>query len=155
VFRGQYAAAWGFEKFEGAHVVQAVGEFDQDDADVVDHGEKHLADVLGLAGFGGSHVQASDLGDAFDEMRDFRAEALFDPGDRILGVFDGVVEESGGERGGVQANIRENVRDFEQMNQVRVTGAAELAAVALGGDFISASNHPGIFGGAILAKFLE
>ena len=39
-----------------AHVVQAVGELDQDDADVVDHGQEHLAEVLGLALLGGGEA---------------------------------------------------------------------------------------------------
>ena len=33
---------------EGAHVVQAVGELDEDDADVLGHRQEHLPDVLGL-----------------------------------------------------------------------------------------------------------
>ena len=33
---------------ERPHVVRAVGELDQDDADVARHREDHLAEVLGL-----------------------------------------------------------------------------------------------------------
>src|SRR3712207_7181283 len=36
------------EVLERAHVVEPVGELDEDDAHVVDHRQKHLADVLGL-----------------------------------------------------------------------------------------------------------
>ena len=41
------------EELEGAHVVEAVGELHQDDADVVHHGQEHLAVVLGLPLLGG------------------------------------------------------------------------------------------------------
>jgi len=50
-FAGDGALALGREVLEGAHVVQAVGELDEDDADIADHSEEHLADVLGLASF--------------------------------------------------------------------------------------------------------
>ena len=42
---------FGAQKFERAHVVQAIGELDHDDAYVVHHGQQHLAHVLGLAVF--------------------------------------------------------------------------------------------------------
>ena len=46
-------------------------------------------------------------------MGDLRPEALFDAGDGIFGVFDGIVENRGGERGGIEAHVREDVGDFE------------------------------------------
>ena len=39
----------GRERLERAHVMQPVGEFDQDDPDVLCHGDDHLAEVVGLA----------------------------------------------------------------------------------------------------------
>ena len=50
-FAGDLLLALGIEMLERAHVVQAVGELDEDDADVVDHGEHHLAQVFGLGFF--------------------------------------------------------------------------------------------------------
>ena len=88
-------------------------------------------------------------------MRDFCAEALFDAREREFGVFDDVMEQRGSQRGGIEAQVREDVRDFEQMRQVRLTGAAYLVAMALGGNLVGAANHPGIFGGTILAEFFE
>jgi hypothetical protein len=70
----------GRKEFQGAHVVEAVCELDQDDANVVDHGEKHFADVFGLARFRSHHVQAADLGDTFNEVSNFRAETFFQAG---------------------------------------------------------------------------
>ena len=102
----------GLEIFERAHVVQAVGELHQHDADVVHHGQNHLANVLGLAGFRRHHVQTADLGDAFDQVRDLRAEAFFDARDGKLGVLNDVVEQRCGQRSGVQAQVREDMRDL-------------------------------------------
>ena len=100
--------------FEGAHVVQAVGELDEDHADVVDHGQHHLADVLGLRFFAGGEIDSADLGDAFDDVRDLFAEFLgdFNGGDR--GVFDGIVQQAGGDGNGVHLHVGENVGDFEE-----------------------------------------
>ena len=88
-------------------------------------------------------------------MGDIGAEALFDAGNGILGVLNGVVENGGGQRSGIQAHVRENVGDFEQVGQVRLAGAAKLVVVALGGNLVGAPDHPGIFGGAVLSKFFE
>ena len=38
----------GRQPVQRAHVVQAIGELDEDDPDVLRHREQHLADVLGL-----------------------------------------------------------------------------------------------------------
>src|SRR5260370_40275970 len=65
------------------------------------------------------------------------------------------MKNRGGKCGGVEAHVREDVRDFEEVGQVRVAGAAELVVMALGGNFVSASEHPGVFGGAVLAELLE
>ena len=67
--------------FQGAHIVQAIGQFDQDDADVVDHGEHHLAQVFCLLLFAGGEVDLADLGDAFYDVRDLLAEFFADVDD--------------------------------------------------------------------------
>ncbi len=64
------------EVLERAHVVQAIGELDQDDPDVVDHGQDHLAEVLGLGLLLARELELRDLGHALDDVRDVRAEVL-------------------------------------------------------------------------------
>src|SRR5712691_6400669 len=108
-----------------------------------------------LTRFGSHHLEAADFCYAFDEMGDIGAKALLDAGDGILGVFDGVMENRGGERGGIEAHVREDVGDFEEVGQVRIAGAAELVVMALRGDFVGAADHPGIFGRAVLAELFE
>jgi hypothetical protein len=69
------------------------------------------------------------------------------------------VEERGGQRSGIEAHVGEDVGDLEEMHEVGLAGFAKLGAMALGSDFVGAANHPGVFGGAMLAqlgeKFLE
>src|SRR5260370_28470003 len=88
-------------------------------------------------------------------MGEVGAEALCDGGEGIFRVFDGVVKESSGQRGGIEAHVGEDVRDFEKMGKIGLAGAAELVVVTFGGNFVGAADHPGIFGGAVLAEFLE
>ena len=154
-FAGDALLLRGLEIFERAHVVEAVGELDQHDANVVDHCQHHLADGFGLARFGRHHFEAADFCDAFDEMSDFVAEAFGDARDGKLGVFDDVVEEGGGQRRGVEAEVGEDMGDLEQVHEVRLAGFTELFTVALGGNVVGTADHPGVFGGSILAKLGE
>ncbi len=54
---GDAAARLRRHEVERAHVVQAVGELDQQHADVVGDGEQQLAQVLGLLGFARHEVE--------------------------------------------------------------------------------------------------
>ena len=130
---GDLMLAVGLQMLEGAHVVQAVGELDEDDADVVDHGEHHLAQVLGLLLLAGGEVDLADLGDAFDDMSDLLAEFLANVDDGDGGVLDRIVEKSGGDGDRVHFHFGENQSNFERMNQVRLAGGAGLAFVMLQG----------------------
>ena len=137
---------------ERAHVVQAVGEFDEHDADVVDHGEHHLAQILGLRFFPRREIDLADLGDAFDDVRDLLAKFLadFDAGDGR--VFDRVVQQAGGDGDRVHAHIRENVGDFEGMDQIGLAGRAMLAGVVLLRKLIGALDEIEIVVGTVLAQ---
>src|SRR6267143_2732834 len=111
--------------------------------------------TFSLARLRGQHVEAADFCDAFDEVGHVRAKALFDASDRIFRVFDGIVEQCGGQRRSVKAHVREDVRHFQQMREVGISGAAELVMMALGGNFVGAPHHPGIFRGPVDAELLE
>src|SRR5580692_1071116 len=143
------------QKFERAHVVEAVSELDHHDANVIDHGQEHFADVLGLPGFRGGHVKAADLRDAFDQASHVRPKPLFNASDRIFGIFDGIVKKGGGERGGIHAHVGENVGHFKKVRDIGIAGAAELVAVTLGSNFVGAANHPGVFRRPVFSKFFE
>ena len=93
-----------------AHVVQAVGELDDDDADVLGHRHEHLAQVLDLRVFLRLVGDARQLGDAVDELRDLGAEFLGDLFARDDRVLDHVVEEGGGDRRAVHLHDRPGSR---------------------------------------------
>ena len=88
----------GRQRPERAHVVEPVGQLDEDDADVLGHGQEHLADVLGLLLLVAQGAELTQLGDAAHEPADIRPEACLDVGERVLGVLGDVVQERGGDR---------------------------------------------------------
>jgi len=135
--------------------VDTVGKLDEDNADVVDHGEKHLADVFRLARLGSHDVETTDFGDTLDEPGDFVAKAFLEAGERELGVFNDVVEERGGERGGVEAHVREDVGDFKKMGDIGIARTTKLVAVAFGCDVEGPSDEPRIIRGTVGAELGE
>jgi hypothetical protein len=81
-----------------AHVVEPVGQLDQQDADVLGHGHQHLAQGGGLLRFLGVELEPVELGDPVDDGGDVGPELLADVGQGDVGVLHGVVEEGGGDR---------------------------------------------------------
>ena len=81
------------QRAQRAHVVQPVGELDEDDADVLRHRQEHLPDVLGLLLLVAVGAELRQLGDAVDEVGDLGPEALLDVGEAVLGVLGDVVEQ--------------------------------------------------------------
>ncbi|KAG0927116.1 hypothetical protein G6F32_012980 [Rhizopus arrhizus] len=79
---GDAAACLAALRTQRAHVVQAVGQLDEDDAHVARPRQQHLAEALGLLFSLGGEVQAVQLGQAIDQFSDFRAEFL---GQFVLG----------------------------------------------------------------------
>src|SRR5579862_3832102 len=83
---GDFVLAVRLQMLERAHVVQAVGQFDKDDANVIDHRQHHLAQVFGLLLFAGGEVDLADFGDALDDVRDLFAKFLANVDDRYRGI---------------------------------------------------------------------
>ena len=110
------------------HVVQAVGQLDQHDADVVHHGQHHLAQVFRLLLFAGGKINLADLGDAFDNVRDLLAELLANIDNRDRRVFHRVVQQPGGDRHRIHLHFRQHQRHFQRMHQIRLAGGARLPA---------------------------
>ena len=138
-----------------AHVVQAVGQLDQHDAHVCHHRQKHLAHVFGLARFRRLDVQTADFRNALDQMRYFRTKTFFNARNWILRVFYGVVENRRGQRDGIQSHIGQDVRNFQQMREIRLTGTAELVVMPLRSNLIRAADDPRVLGGTVLFELFE
>ena len=113
-------------RIERAHIVQPVGELDQDDAHVLRHCQKHLAEVFRLRVFARLELDLIELGDAVDHVGDRLAERGLDLVFRDAGVLHHVVEERGGEPLRVEPPLRKNAGYRQRMGDVRLARLAKL-----------------------------
>ena len=129
------------QMLESAHVVQAVGQLDEHHADVIHHGQHHLAQVFGLLFFAGGEIDGADFGDAFDDVRDLLAEFLADIDDSHRGVFHGVMQQPGGDGDGVHFHLGQNQRDFQGMDQVGLAGGPALSGMVFLGKLVGLADE--------------
>ena len=135
---GDAAARRRRHELQRAHVVQAVGELDQEHADVVGDRQQQLAQVFGLLGLARHQFQPLQLGEALDQRADLVAEHLVDFGAGGLGILDGVVQQRRDDGGVVELEVGEDRRDFERMREIGIAGGAGLRAMRLHGVDIGA-----------------
>ena len=114
---------------ERAHIVEPIGQFDQQHTDVAGDGDQQLAEVLGLLGLLGDEVEFLDFGETVDQRPDLLAELLVDLGPRNVGVLDHVVQQGRRNGGIVEPELGQDGGDFEGMGEVRITGQALLVPV--------------------------
>ena len=119
---------------ERAHVVEAVGELDQDDPDVRGHRDHHLAVVLGLVLVAALEGDPGELRDAVDESGDRVAEELAHLVEARRRVLDRVMKERRAERLRVQAKAGADLCDLDRVRDEVLARAAALIDVALTGE---------------------
>ena len=74
-------------------------------------------------------IEFGYLGETVDQVRDLRSKVLFDLFGRGVGIFDDVVKETGGDADWIQVELGQDVRNFERMNEIRLSGLSGLAAM--------------------------
>ena len=119
---------------QGPHVVQPVGQLDQQDPPVLRHGDEHLADRRRLLRFLRVELQAVELGHPVDHLGHAVAEGRADGVEGQARVLHGVVEELG--RHGLLVRVRARPRSWPPpsgVGDVRLPRTPELALVGPGG----------------------
>ena len=132
---------------ERSHVVQAVGQLDDNDPHVFGHRHQHLADACGPRGvvrvlYRARLVLAPDvhqlglreLRHAVDELGDFFPEALRDLPLRNGSVLDHVVQQRGGQAGVVETQVGQVESGVERVLDEWLAGLAELPGVGFRGE---------------------
>ena len=109
--------------------MKPIGELHEDDADIVNHREQHLAEILRLPLLARRERDGADLGHAFDDVRHFGAEVLLDLLDGRQRVFDDVVQQSGGDGHGIEPHVGQNARHLERVDQVGLPRMPDLPLV--------------------------
>jgi len=89
-------ALFGFRLvLQRPHVVQAVSQLDQDDPDIIGHGQEHLAKILRLTLLLGLEIYFAYLGDTIDQIGYFGAEDVLQ---LLVGgecVFQCIMQQTG------------------------------------------------------------
>src|SRR5436853_7756601 len=92
------------------HVVEAIAELDEDDADVARHREQHLAEVLRLLLLSRRVRELAELRHAIDEERDLLAENLAELIDSCARVLDAVMQQPRTYRSYIQLELGADLR---------------------------------------------
>ena len=122
------------QRVDRAHVVQPIGQLDQDDPDVRGHRDHHLAVVLGLRLVARLEGDPGQLRDAVDEAGDLLAEVVLHLLQRGRRVLDGVVQQRGAQRLGVEPQARAHLGHAHGMVDEVLAGLAPLVRVVLAGE---------------------
>ena len=125
---------------KGAHVVQTIGKLNDNDADVLGHGEEHLAQREGLLLVHAVDFDVGELGHAIDELGHRIAKQAGNIGKRGLGILDGIVQQRGAHHVTVHLEVGQNDGHLDGMVNVHLARAALLVAVLLGGKAVGLFN---------------
>ncbi|RMT54308.1 hypothetical protein ALP46_05441 [Pseudomonas amygdali pv. myricae] len=140
-FLGDAPTLFARQDFQRAHVVQAVGELDQNDANVARHGHRHFLEVFRLCFGLGLEVHLGQFADPVDQFRDSLAKLR---AERFLGnpgVFDDVMQHRSHQALMVHVHVGKNVRHRKRMRDVGFTTATALAIVGLFGIEIRSAHQ--------------
>ena len=130
----------GFHRVERAHVVQPVGELDEDDAHVARHRQQHLAKRLGLRLFLGRKLQLVELGQSIDQLCGGRAELLDQSRLGDAAVLDRVVHQRGHHCLRVELPLGTQSSDRDRVSDVGLAAGAELAEMRFVGEPVGVAD---------------
>ena len=134
----------------GAHVVEPVGDFDEDDADVLAHGHQHLPQVLHLLLLLGGVVDAGQLADALHQIGDGGGKQLGQLLVGGLGILNGVVQQRRHNGFAVQMQLlRHDLSHRQRVGHKGRAVLAQLRAVQVPGKLIGLPDLLEVSGGVI------
>ena len=134
----------GRQRGERAHVVEAVGQLDDEDPQVLGHRHDHLAEVLGPLLLLGAELDLVELGEPVDDEGHLRAEGTLDVLELDVGVLDGVVQQGTDDGRRVHAQPGEDAGDADGVLDEQLPGFAELALVGHLGELEGPHHLPDV-----------
>ena len=140
---------------DGAHIVQAVGQLDQDDADVAGHGHQHAAQVLSLGLVAVAELQLAQLGHALHQHQRVGAEAFADDLLGHGGILHHVVEQTGGDSLVVYLQRGQDLRHGQGMDDIRLAAVPHLILMGGQSQLVSAPQQLLVGGGVVRARLLD
>ena len=129
------------KKIQRTHVVQTVGKLDNDDADILRHGDKNFAEIFRFRLFFRLEHDFIEFGYARNKLKhlvaEFAAHVLF----VRLGILDDVVQQRRRNRIGVESELDQNFRYRTRVNKVRFARRAPLVTVRILGKIVCVQQH--------------
>ena len=122
-------------ELECSHVVQSVGNLDEDDSDVFRHGENEFSEVLGLhAGLFAEHASRY-FGQSVHYAGYLLPEEVADIFGGVVGIFDHIVQQRGADGGGAQTYLFDHYSCHgERVHDIRFAATASDTLVCLLGE---------------------
>ena len=127
--RGLLELRLALEVGDGPHVVQPVGELDDDDPHVAAHGHDHLPQRLGLRLLQVPGRQPLQLGDPVHDLGDLVPETLGQLLLRHPRILENVVQKRGGDGRRVEAQLGQNISRRERVVDEGLAALPNLAPV--------------------------
>ena len=152
---GDAAARLRLHVLERAHIVQPVGELDQQHPYVLGDRQQEFAQVLRLLGFTRHQVEPLQLGEAFHQVPDVGAEQMVDLGAGGLGILDRIMQQRRRDGGVVELVLGKDRGDFERMGDIGVARQPPLFAMRLHGIHIGAVEKVLVRMGIVLADAFD
>ncbi len=121
----------GRTRVQRAHIMKSVGELDDDDADILAHRHKDLADILRLLFLLGIERNLTDLGHAVHHDRHVLAEFLPYLVQCRFGILHHVVKKRGADRIRIHEIVQQNGRHGQRMRYIFFSRGAHLPLVRL------------------------
>ena len=117
------------QRRDRAHVVQPVGQLDEQDAEVLGHRDEHLAHRRGLLRLLGVELEPVELGDAVDDRGDLGAELALSTSSRVTAVSSTAsCSSAAAMRDVVEAEVGDDPGDGERVGDVALARLADLVA---------------------------
>ena len=134
-----------------AHIVQPVGQLDDQYAQVFDAGHHHLTQRLDLL-VGHRRVRLAaflldlfELGHAVDKLGDGRAKIGANVVDAEFGIFCDIMEQSGRYGLRIHAQFGQDLRHGNGMDHIRLAALAPHVAVRVAAQQVSAQDYVPVF----------
>ena len=125
--------------------MQPVRQLDEDHAQVLRHGNQHLAQVfrLGLrhAFRGFLPGDLAQLGDALHQHADLRAELRFYVVQREGSILGHIVQQGSRQRSGIQLQVCQYQRSLQRVLQEGIARLAQLPLMRLGSKMIGSQDQ--------------
>jgi hypothetical protein len=138
-------------RLDGAHVVGAIGQLDEDHPQVAHHRQQHLAEGLGLRLLAALELDLVELGHPIDQLGDIGAEARRQLVLRRRGVLDDIVQDRRDDGVGVEVQVGEDGSRRHRVSDEGLAGEAFLSLVNRGAELGGLADASDLLGRQIAA----